>query len=584
MAENVRLVIWDLDQTFWAGTLAEGGITAYIESHHDVVIALARRGIISSICSKNDYATVKSVMQERGIWEYFVFPSINWLPKADRIAAIIEATHLRPANALFIDDSPANLAEAKARLPELQVGDSSCIPTLLDSPLLNGKSDETLSRLAQYKLLEQRQAHLADTHSDNTEFLRRSNITVSIDTNIERNIDRAIELINRTNQLNFTKQRLPNDPNAAREQLRKDISPFYMQAGLLRVTDRYGDYGYCGFYCLSPDWVQYFCFSCRILGMGIEQWLYQRLGRPSLQVVGEVATDVTVAREIDWIGFCAFGPNAPRERTKLLRFGEVRLRGGCEIDAVAHYFRLQSHNVVPETNRRRGPFFIRYDCTQMLMHAITASPLAELHELRSLGFAEEDLTTRFFAPAEQGTILVYSGWGDLYQQRYRHRHSGVCLPVDIVGVPGDLRQSTPEMLAEAARAEHYTVADVAAVNAALTTLRTSFDYLGVAPDFEITQLMETVFDSIPHGASLFVVLPFTQWRNQGKLEVREEVIVYKASLVRLAAQRSNVHLVDVDDAVQSAGELLDEFAHFNRLVYFRIFEAILAAATTARWT
>ena len=45
-AENVRLVIWDLDETFWKGTLSEGGIEEYVQANHDLVVALARRGIV----------------------------------------------------------------------------------------------------------------------------------------------------------------------------------------------------------------------------------------------------------------------------------------------------------------------------------------------------------------------------------------------------------------------------------------------------------------------------------------------------------------------------------------------------------
>ncbi len=55
MAEPVRLVIWDLDETFWTGTLAEGEIK-YQQHIHDIVVSLAQRGIVSSICSKNDMA------------------------------------------------------------------------------------------------------------------------------------------------------------------------------------------------------------------------------------------------------------------------------------------------------------------------------------------------------------------------------------------------------------------------------------------------------------------------------------------------------------------------------------------------
>ena len=73
MPEAVRLVIWDLDETFWKGTLDEGGIKEYVQAHHDVVVELARRGIVSSICSKNDADAVRAILQEKGIWEYSSF-------------------------------------------------------------------------------------------------------------------------------------------------------------------------------------------------------------------------------------------------------------------------------------------------------------------------------------------------------------------------------------------------------------------------------------------------------------------------------------------------------------------------------
>ncbi len=48
--ERVRLVIWDLDETFWNGTLTEGGVSRN-DTAVQTVIALARRGILSAICS-----------------------------------------------------------------------------------------------------------------------------------------------------------------------------------------------------------------------------------------------------------------------------------------------------------------------------------------------------------------------------------------------------------------------------------------------------------------------------------------------------------------------------------------------------
>lgn len=77
MREAVRLVVWDLDETFWAGTLSEGGIE-YCAKSHGIVVELARRGVPSSICSPNDRAPVEPLLRQQGLWDYFVFPSIHW--------------------------------------------------------------------------------------------------------------------------------------------------------------------------------------------------------------------------------------------------------------------------------------------------------------------------------------------------------------------------------------------------------------------------------------------------------------------------------------------------------------------------
>ena len=154
--EAVRLVIWDLDETFWRGTVSEGGITEYVREHHDIVIELARRGILSSICSKNDESIILPILEREGIAEYFIFPSIAWSPKGPRLAALIEAVQLRAPTILFIDDNTLNRAEAAAYVPGLQIASERIIPDLLANPLLAGKRDPEMSRLKQYKLLETR--------------------------------------------------------------------------------------------------------------------------------------------------------------------------------------------------------------------------------------------------------------------------------------------------------------------------------------------------------------------------------------------------------------------------------------------
>src|ERR1700753_2806812 len=71
--EAIRLVVWDLDDTLWRGTLVEGRIER-IPARESVVRQLAQRGIVSTICSKNDMQEVVDILGADGLWDYFVFP------------------------------------------------------------------------------------------------------------------------------------------------------------------------------------------------------------------------------------------------------------------------------------------------------------------------------------------------------------------------------------------------------------------------------------------------------------------------------------------------------------------------------
>ena len=95
--DKIKLVIWDMDETFWKGTISEGEIEP-INSNIQLVKDLVDRGIMQSISSKNDFDVVKNKLQEFGIWDLFVFPKINWDPKAAQIKQIIENCNLRPNN------------------------------------------------------------------------------------------------------------------------------------------------------------------------------------------------------------------------------------------------------------------------------------------------------------------------------------------------------------------------------------------------------------------------------------------------------------------------------------------------------
>ena len=559
MAERVRLLIWDLDETFWQGTVTEGG-HSYVQAAHDTVIELARRGIMSSICSKNDMAPIKAILEASGLWDYFIFPSINWEPKGPRIAALIEAVQLRPETVMFIDDNPSNINEALHFTPALQVRDETFVGAILDDPLFAGKDDSELTRLAQYKLLERRHADervaAAQAGGSNSAFLRASNIRVRFERDIEGNIDRAIELINRTNQLNFTKRRLPEDADEARATLMKMLNHHLVQASLIEVQDDYGNYGYVGFYLTkSGDKTRllHFCFSCRILNMGVEAWVYQSLGRPILRVLGEVLSDPKAAGTVDWIGIAAAGQDATRAHAA--HDGTIAARGGCVLMPLVHYFNASARRVIGEYNTMRNGISIRLDHSLCFRHAMDGLTPAQVQAASLLGYEPGDFISEFFQHDGAKPIWIFSNWADLGLHIYRHRGSGLRIPYKPALPDGN---HTPEIdAADAAAAEH-------------------FDAEGIMGEEEIRANLRAVFSRVPPHGRMYVLLPVAETRRDGQRVGMRSRMLHNDLSRETAAEFPVVTLLSMADFIGGDSDIKENSGagHFDRMVYFRLYEFI----------
>jgi FkbH-like protein len=569
--EPVRLVVWDLDETFWHGTLTEGG-HRYRRDVHDIVVTLAQRGIVSSVCSKNDMATVRAVLEAEGIWDYFVFPSINWDPKGPRLAAMVEDVQLRPPTIMFIDDNPMNLGEAQHYVPGIQVASDAIIPDLLSHPLFRGKVDTDLTRLKQYQLLQRRkadEAQAAAASGDNTAFLRESGIVVTIEHDLEPHLDRAIELINRTNQLNFTKARLPEDPEAARAELREQLAFFATQAGIIRVRDRYGDYGYCGLYVMlnrdAGKKLRHFCFSCRILNMGIESWLYQRLERPRLRVVGDVLTDVkNDDREVDWI--TVEMPNvhsAAASQAQMLDY--VYIRGACDLRAVEHYFGIVTNCVRADFNTVESGSKFALNHSLFARHALEGLPDAARQAFMMLGYAEAHFHNNIPALPQGGqAIWIMAFWAEALHAIYAHKETGltILLPKN---------ESTKQ-------AQDMTSMDAAEedVDAHLVAyLREHFEFRGRITDEEYKQNLRAVLRHAPPQVRVFMMLASeTRLRPDGTSQKLRRSIIFNDLTKAVAAEFANVELLNISDYV-APGESQKNPDHFDRMVYFKLFQDIM---------
>nr|MCR5776622.1 HAD-IIIC family phosphatase [Lachnospiraceae bacterium] len=161
---KIKLIIWDMDETYWRGTLSEEAVVIP-DDHIELIKRLTDEGIINSISSKNDEAPVLDELKKAGIDDYFVFNNINWEEKGFQIADKIKAMGLRAENVLFIDDNVRNLEEAKYYSEGLMTAGPDIIPALIEFANALGRSDFAHKRLDRYKLLERKAEAMAGSSS-----------------------------------------------------------------------------------------------------------------------------------------------------------------------------------------------------------------------------------------------------------------------------------------------------------------------------------------------------------------------------------------------------------------------------------
>lgn len=351
----IKLILWDLDDTLWRGTLADGDPVELYETRAELIRAFNARGVVSSICSKNDLAAARAQLEAFGLWDEFVFPHIAFTPKAQAVAAIIADMQLRAANVLFIDDNPHNLGEVAHALPDIQTLDATAPDADAQLAGLLALQTGTRSRVAEYRMLEakKRDRDAAPAQS-NEAFLRASGLCACAP-GLMDNLDfapRIAELINRSNQLNYTQSRVEL------EALKADIINVNRHDSLsIFAWDKYGRYGLVGFamYDIVDKRLVHFTFSCRAMHLGLEQYTLDVLAARQVNAGAEPGTRIDASAwegrfsrtTPDWITDCDF--NDPAIRAELLAEHlqqpvldpAIRIMFDCQSGGIAHYSRFR---------------------------------------------------------------------------------------------------------------------------------------------------------------------------------------------------------------------------------------------------
>ena len=560
---KVKLIIWDLDNTLWNGTLSEGGIDDN-PLNYEFVKRLTDHGIINAICSKNDEAPVYKELDRIGLSDYFVFNSINWEAKGNRIATIIKNMNLRPVNVLFLDDDKKNLEEVKSISPDIMVSLPDVIPQLYNQLDDSFKDDSEHKRLKQYKVLEEKNA-ASEKFGNNEEFLASCDIKVCVKNNCIEQFDRILELINRTNQLNYTKKRLTADD------LKLLLDDKSKQSAYVLCKDKFGDYGLVGFYTLKDNVFEHFLFSCRTLGMGVEDFIYNYLGRPCLDIQGYVVNDLS-GNSPTWI---ELADDFSEEESSSASAGiNMLFKGPCDLEQTENFF-PKTLNITKEfTYVNKNNYSIEaFNHSSQILASKTLSQERKNELICNLSFMDKDYyKTSIFV--KKYDVIVYSLLCDYGLGCYKCKTDGAII------VNG---QYTINWLDKNNwnyfQNEHFPKIPLET----LTYFNDNFEYEGTISETDLLNNLQTIINSVPKD-TMFILLGGAEYNYQENNEVRKDRyllhIKYNAAVKRFCNNHQNCHYIDVNKFITGSESFVDTINHYKKEVYYKIANEIVSLINT----
>lgn len=558
--EKIKLVIWDMDETFWKGTLSEGEIDIQPENIQ-LIKRLTDVGIINSICSKNDYNKVCEKLKKFGIWDYFVFPSIDWTPKGGRIQQLISDMQLRPVNVLFIDDNPSNLEEAKFFSPELMTMLPDELPNLLEDAFACKKNDIAHKRLQQYQILEKKKQQ-KEKFASNEQFLYSSNIRVTWGTDCIENIDRIHDLVWRSNQLNFTKNR------SSKKELMELFSEKENKCGYVSVKDNFGNYGIVGFYALKNNELLHFCFSCRALGMGIEQYVYNKLGRPDLKINGEVISSLESDETPGWINQEKSGAENTSLKVQSASSHSVLIKGPCDLFQILPY--ITDKSIIDTEFTYVNKNGITIESTGHTTHIVEAFRLSEQEKQRVLDevpFADKGIYNDNVY--ERGyKLVIISILQDANLGVYRRKETG-----EQIAFLEGYHPITERKNWDAYINKKYNTGGLQFTTDILEKFTEKYEFVGINTPEQIVENLQFIKEHLPDDCILAVMLGGELYYEKNKFPAYENRhLVHKEinDAIRGAADRIGLKLIDVNKYLVDQSSFYDHFNHYIKPVYYQL--------------
>lgn len=268
MLSQAKVLFVDFDNTLWRGVMAEGPVEHDIEGQR-LLKQLREAGVLLVALSKNDPESIR--WQEMELCpEDFVLQKINWSPKPDNAAAAIAELDLAPEAFVLLDDNPVERSLVTTAIPGMRAIDPADdgtwrqLRTWLELPSTK-RTAEAAGRTRMYREAAERRSSISGGH-DYPKMMASLRLRSTVRRAQGQDLDRLLELIQRTNQFNTTTRRRSS------EELQQILSDPGFGLWVATLSDRFGALGVvatCVFDRQAAT-VDSFIMSCRAMGFGLE--------------------------------------------------------------------------------------------------------------------------------------------------------------------------------------------------------------------------------------------------------------------------------------------------------------------------
>jgi FkbH-like protein len=298
-AGSAKVLITDLDNVLWAGLAAEDGVEGLQCSsegkgfrhflYQGLLAKLKASGVILAAVSRNDLDVArapitagKTLLAESDFVEILA----SYEPKSVHVRRLAESLNLGLDAFVFVDDNPIELAEVGTALPQVKclqfpLHDDQLAEFLQELALFFARrtitsEDRQRTEMYRRRLEVTKFSSAAGVGADLSEFLAKLQMELTIFDRSAGDRDRAVQLINKTNQFNLNGQRITDD----------EVASVLESGGRLytaKLDDRTGSHGEI-LACLIDEKRQILAFvlSCRVFQRQVEyaflSWLIRRFG------------------------------------------------------------------------------------------------------------------------------------------------------------------------------------------------------------------------------------------------------------------------------------------------------------------